>query len=921
MEAATDGSVGGSAATAASSMQPPPLIRQSSTTASTSSNATSSSVHASSETGQEAQSRPSAPAPAPAPASPPPPPTSLQNGPPSSFLPGTSPMKPPSAAAYTPPGPPSFARSAQERTVASHPLPFSPRSAAPDAPAAFQPATPLRTLAPGNAYERATAVDDTVPIHTCDLEKDDSGASAPFVRFSSHKVASEMAILNVASLGFGALLSLVTGSVSGGRAAAAPPLVRRAPLRCRRCGAYSNLYCRVAPRTGEWTCVLCSMANFGDGEYMLTPGEDFGAWPELGSRVVDYIDVGARRYSAASDAAMAAPVIFVIDEALDEPYLRSLQASLQGVLGALPPSTRVALVSYGASVSVYDLSVSGAACADVLSGAEPPSVEALESLHYGSGVYLAPLHACLPIASAVLASLRPSRARRVAEADRPRCLGAAVEVALALVRGPATDLPRAAMRRTGGSSRLIVCAGGPATRGPGAIAVPEGHATFPHSEERAMAHMERLGHEARRLECAVDLLCAGTCPVRVRLLQPLAARSGGTLVLHDDFGTAFGANVYRSIARTEGSRGMLEARASKGFAVSRVIGPVDAAAENRSTSSSSVASTSDQFSDVNRNTLALGLLSVERNQGIALAMELVDDFWEEFAYFQFVARFTSTGQAVVTRVVTVRLPSTESVSAYLASVDNTVAACLIAKKVVLEASTAVDAVELRGSLDERVKDMAAKFGKAMPKGRLWRFPNELSSLPEHLFHLRRGPLLGSIVGHEDERAVLRAIFLQADYDLSLRMVAPRLLLHHHGGKFEELPAADLALQSDVAFVLDHGTDIFIWLGSAVAFDESKYSAATAACNALAQELSEKRFPMPRVLCFTEGSSQARYVMARLIPAHKDPPYEQEAHFPQLRTLTPMQRAQLKSKFLPTDARSLSEWMKHLRLSRPQAEIA
>lgn len=51
---------------------------------------------------------------------------------------------------------------------------------------------------------------------------------------------------------------------------------------------------------------------------------------------------------------------------------------------------------------------------------------------------------------------------------------------------------------------------------------------------------------------------------------------------------------------------------------------------------------------------------------------------------------------------------------------------------------------------------------------------------------------------------------QAGFDLSLRMMAPRLLMHREAGTFEELPAHDVAMQSDAVIVLDHGTDLFIW---------------------------------------------------------------------------------------------------------------
>jgi len=35
-------------------------------------------------------------------------------------------------------------------------------------------------------------------------------------------------------------------------------------------------------------------------------------------------------------------------------------------------------------------------------------------------------------------------------------------------------------------------------------------------------------------------------------------------------------------------------------------------------------------------------------------------------------------------------------------------------------------------------------------------------------------------------------------------------MHREAGTFEELPAHDVAMQSDSAIVLDHGTDVFIW---------------------------------------------------------------------------------------------------------------
>ena len=66
------------------------------------------------------------------------------------------------------------------------------------------------------------------------------------------------------------------------------------------------------------------------------------------------------------------------------------------------------------------------------------------------------------------------------------------------------------------------------------------------------------------------------------------------------------------------------------------------------------------------------------------------------------------------------------------------AAVLIAKRTLLYAKTSSDAIDMRLIVDERVKDIALKFGSHQPKSKLYRFPKDLPSLFEILFHFRRG---------------------------------------------------------------------------------------------------------------------------------------------------------------------------------------
>ncbi|CAM0881099.1 unnamed protein product [Alopecurus aequalis] len=799
----------------------------------------------------------------------------------------------------TPPGPPVFSSPLRPAAVpfrttpvSPQPVPFAPRTASSSS------SVSLPTSSAPHFLNGAATPPGHLPFAALSLE--DSSVDSPYVLFSARKVLKQKKLLNAPSLGFGALVS------PGREVSPGPETLERDPRRCLNCGAYVNLYCDVLIGSGQWQCVICKKLNNSEGEFVVSSKHDLLQWPEFASSAVDYVHSGNRRpgFVPISDSRVSGPIFILIDECLDEAHLQHLQGSLHAFLDSLPPTARIGIISYGRTVSVYDFSEGAAVSADVLPGNKSPTHDSLKALIYGTGVYLAPVHASLPVAHTIFSSLRPYQLS-VAEVSRDRCLGVAVEVAIGIIQGPSAELSRGIIKRSGGNCRILVCAGGPSTFGPGSVPHSVQHPNYAYLEKTAMKWMESLGHEAQRHSTIVDVLCAGTCPVRVPVLQPLAKCSGGVLLLHDDFGEAFGVNLQRASTRAAGSHGLFEIRCSDGMLVTQVIGPGEEASPD----------SHETFK--NDTSFCIQMHSVEETQSFSVSMETKGDINSDFVYFQFAVRYSNMYQSETTRVITSRLQTVDGLSAYLSSVQADVASVIIGKRTVLRARNASDSVDMRLTIDERVKDIALKFGTQVPKSKLYRFPKEFSSLPECLFHLRRGPLLGSIIGHEDERSVIRSLFLNASFDLSLRMLTPRCMMHREGGTFEELPAYDLAMQSNYAVVLDHGTDIFIWLGAELATQEGQSAAALAACRTLAEELSELRFPAPRILSFREGSSQARYFVSRLIPAHKDPTYEQESRFPQLRTLTPELRARLKSSFIHFDDPSFCEWMRSLKVVPPE----
>lgn len=115
------------------------------------------------------------------------------------------------------------------------------------------------------------------------------------------------------------------------------------------------------------------------------------------------------------------------------------------------------------------------------------------------------VHASLSVAHAILSSLTPYKLN-LPEVQRDRCLGTAVEVALAIIQGPSAEMSRGVIKRPGGNSRIIVCAGGPCTYGPGSVPHSLNHPNYLHLQKSALKWMDNLGSEAHRRNTVVDIL-------------------------------------------------------------------------------------------------------------------------------------------------------------------------------------------------------------------------------------------------------------------------------------------------------------------------------------------------------------------------------------------------------------------------------
>ena len=338
----------------------------------------------------------------------------------------------------------------------------------------------------------------------------------PYVGMSASKVPNQKTVANVGSLPLGALVSPFAEDSS--------VVLRRDPARCAKCLAFISGFCKVDGRDGSWTCCFCGDDN-SDALLAVGPGGDLQSYPELVMPTVDYHLTSALGAAASyaggnsgggynggeDDETQPSPVVFLVDECLDDDEVAALRSSMMEVVRGLPSSTKVGIASYAASVAVYDLSVtSGMASAEVVPGTRSPTPSDLHSLLFGEGTFLAPLSTCMPAVEAVIGSLRPAASAAGPAHCRPRCLGPALETAAALLKrggggvppGGAEGSDAAAAAATGsmdvcGGGRVLVCMGGPATRGPGGIALDEESELYDFEEQAAKTYIDELSTTVR----------------------------------------------------------------------------------------------------------------------------------------------------------------------------------------------------------------------------------------------------------------------------------------------------------------------------------------------------------------------------------------------------------------------------------------
>lgn len=535
---------------------------------------------------------------------------------------------------------------------------------------------------------------------------------------------------------------------------------------------------------------------------------------------------GAPDAAGSGGASAGAPLVIVLDASLDATELADARASLEAAMEALPVAQPVALLTFGASVAAHELAASAAgvaSCAEVLPGgagapAGPRRARLLARLlaRRGAARFVAPLAHAGPALSAALASLRPFRPAAAPASDRPRCVGAALEAALALVdawhadgleateaaggddeltnSGPAQPPPAAcgaAWRGVLRRGRVLLLLSGPANAGPGGAPRARDGGDAGAAAAADAAYWAALGDAFAAASLPVDVFCGGAAAAGLPRLLPLLRASGGCAALCDaGFGSAPGgaaAPLRAAACRSAAAAAGVDARLSGGADVARVLGAVAPLPPGA------------MVSALDKNGASLGggppppdaasaalLLSPDVACGVSFLFALPrEDLAARAVHAQFVCRsLAGPGDAGSLRVVTRRLRATPHGAEYAAAVAPRVAAALAAKEAAADALASGDAPEPPpgdglGAAGARLRHAARALGlpagrRGAPRGEP--LPPPLAAFAAALHDAARGPLpgLGAAAAHADERAAAAAAALCAGHAMAAALAAPAL---------------------------------------------------------------------------------------------------------------------------------------------------
>lgn len=636
----------------------------------------------------------------------------------------------------------------------------------------------------------------------------ESRLSYPVLRFCAANALLDQHALDTLSLPLGFVWAPFSPTDS-------VPYLSRPPSRCGTCGSFLAAGNGAETvKTGErsWTCTFCGRDDNDAGQGAATSGADATHFPELSTDTVQYAHPeGAARSSAGRGA-----IILIVDENLDpeeSAWARIAAAAVHA--SAAESGLRFALLTVGAGCSVatqYKNQDEAVPVLEVMSQEKatnllseekeqfflpPPSAESSGNSSVQDDAAVASAYTDVFIrhrSPPTFEAEQPGYDEPMEEGDEPastqrtrlpsneetRRLDIAITVAFELISGMAEA----------DNSRILSLLTGPPTLP--AFAIDTGREGFfgkiapdPEAMTDALSRVfDHIGTQAGDLRIALDFLCFGASNgFAGSILLGAAKRSKGGLVYSATHGFSAGSALAEAatfLSQRSTRPGVVSIRVSSPLTVARVIGPA--------------------FPTAAPQTYAVP--GIDPTTGFTVILKPVQAVEEEKQIPSHAVVQLAAKSLEATKVITVRIPLTDSGAEYLKSLDSEISALVLGKACVVSGGALTQPHIAARSIDVSVR-------------RLLRGSEASAGVVRLLYELRRGPLIERVVDR-DSALVHRSFFLRAECSIASLLMSPRLFTNAMSdegtGLMAEVPLEKTHVTNDGVLVLDTGFNVFVYVG-------------------------------------------------------------------------------------------------------------
>ncbi|DBA68065.1 TPA: hypothetical protein ACH3X2_014085 [Trebouxia sp. C0005] len=686
------------------------------------------------------------------------------------------------------------------------------------------------------------------------------------------------------------------------------------PVPCKNCGGILNPFASCDFTAHLWICPLCFGRNHFPAQYngineQMLPAELFQEYTTIEYRLPALKPVYAPAY------------VFVVDTCLSEEELNASQGAISQALQMIPEYARVALVTFGTHVQVYELGFDVLNKSYVFQGSKEYTAQQVQSqlgigpstasrqpaspsrpgmkaqqqdpIAFAARRFILPVSECEFTISAAIEGLRKDAFPSVADHRPSRCTGTAIQVAAGMMAG---CLPAGSC-----AARIMLFAGGPPTVGSGKVVDMElvqpirSHKDLmkeaaPHYK-KARKFYDGLAAQLVQQGHALDVFACSLDQVGLAEMQTAVEQTGGLLVQASTFNAqAFKESFRRIFAppTEEGHLGMnsnaqFEVVCSRDVKVAGLLG--------------SAASLEAKSSAVAEQQVGLGgttkwrLASLDQSTTVGVFFEIMTSKKQESAgladgaagqtfFIQFITKYLN-GQTGRThcRVSTITRQWVEggNLATLIAGFDQEAAAVIVARLAThkMEAEEDFDATRW---LDRTLIRVASRFGdyrKDDPTS--FNLQPQLEYLPQFMFNLRRSQFVQVFGNSPDETAYCRVLLNRETTSDAITMIQPALQAYSMGGVQAEPVMLDVAsVTPDRVLLLDSYFTVVVWHGSTVAqwrkadyHLQEEYAHLKPLMEEPLQEadsIIKKRFPIPHFVNCDQNGSQARFLLAKLNPS-------------------------------------------------------